>query len=72
MKNQHIANSWNYFDIRNEEVCFWGINVRPASIPMASIVEKMVRQHSFPKNEVVEIDDDDTLSFFNKFYPLKF
>lgn len=72
MKNGHIANSWNFFNIKRRRVYFWGMNVQPISIPMTSIIEKMIKQLSFPKNEVIEINDDDTLLFFNKFYPLNF
>jgi hypothetical protein len=63
-----IANTYNFFEIDNQKITFWGLDILPKWIPLTKRVKALVRKLNLPFHEVVEIYNDETLQFFLKIY----
>lgn len=68
MNNKKIANTYNFFEISEQKIVFWGLDISLKFIPLTDKFLKLVKELNLPFNEVIEIYDDETLDFFNKAY----
>jgi len=68
MENNEITNTYNFFEINEQNVMFWGLNILSKSIPLTKNILSLIRKLHLPYGEVVEIYEDDTFEFFEKAY----
>jgi len=63
-----ISKSNNFFQINNEYVTFWGNEIVAKRIKIISEIQALITKFNFDTDEVIEISDDDTFSFFDQVY----
>jgi len=63
-----ITDSNNFFIIEQNEVTFWGLDIRPKTIILSKELSRLINKLQLPKDEVIEIADDDSCQFYIKAY----
>lgn len=69
MTIKKIVNTYNFFEINDQDVLFWGLNIPSRLIPITNKVERLLKNLDLPSHEVIEIYDDKSLRFFKEIYP---
>jgi len=66
----NVNNSYNFFEIdkRNRIILFWGMDIKTKKVHFTAKIEKMIKQTKLPFDEVIEIGDDESYSFYKAVY----
>lgn len=72
MLTENIANTYNFFEISNRNVLFWGLDIPSLSIRLTNENKKLIRELGLSLDEVIEIYDDETMKLFDEIYQKTF
>lgn len=68
MKLKDIANTYNFFIIEKNNVTFWGLDILSKEIFLNKSLLNLQHKLRLPKDEVIEIFEDDSVRFFKVAY----